>query len=223
MIDLYTCATANGQKASIILEECGLAYKAHTVDLYAGEHRSPAFLAINPVGKVPAIVDAEVAGEPINIGESLAICYYAAEKTGKLLPERPAERAAMHQWASVAASGFGAAFSGLFWARHLAPEQPDWVAQRFIDEAERCFAAMNDRLGESEFLAGADYSIADVLAYPVAATSSKTLDAGIEPYANIHRRAPLVANIVRHRFRRHAGQERFRFHSHSPAGTAMPR
>jgi len=192
VIDLYTVATANGQKVSIMLEETGLPYKVHPVDLFAGEHRTPAFLAVNPIGKAPAIVDHDTDGPPINIGESLAICYYLAEKSGRFAPEAPAARAQMHYWAAVVASGFGAAFSGLFWANNLAPEKLDWVANRFIDEAKRCLAAMDARLGAAAYLAGEAYSLADVIAYPVAATSSKALAEGIEPYAHIQRWAQEV-------------------------------
>lgn len=187
MIDFYAVATANGQKAAIMLEEVGVDYRTHLIDLIKGEHKSPDYLAINPVGKVPAIIDRDTGGDPVTVFETGAILLYLAEKTGKLMPTAAAERAAMHVWMHVVAAGASPAFTGQFIFGTLAQEKVPSAIAYFLAEAARFLEAIDGRLAEAEYLAGGSYSIADILAYPVAVTSAGRLEDGLDPYPNIRR------------------------------------
>jgi len=173
MIELHTTPTANGYKASIMLEECGLPYRARSYDLVRGEHLAPEFLRLNPVGRVPAIVDPVAGAEPVVVFGTQAIATYLAEKTGRLLPADPAARAAAHSWAGMVASDAGPAFSGQFVFSKIAPEPLPWAQQYFERLCVRMLRALETRLAVVPYLAGDEYSIADVLAYPVAAVSVK--------------------------------------------------
>jgi GST-like protein len=188
MIDLYTTATANGQKVSIMLEECGLPYRAEIVDLSAGHHLMPPFIHLNPAGKVPAIVDSEgPGGEPFALAQSLAICLYLAEKAGRFLPADGFARAEAYRYMALVSSDIGGAFTGLFVFSMIYPQQSDAVLAYFREQAARNLRVLDRRLGESPFLAGDDYSIADILAYPVAATSVRNLPEALSPYPNLRR------------------------------------
>jgi GST-like protein len=192
MIDFYTSDTANGQKVALMLEETGLSYRRHIVDLARGAHLCPAFLAVHPLGKIPAIVDPDgPGGLPLALGQSLAIVVYLAEKSGALLPREPRERARALHYMALVASDIGAAFSGLFNCGIL-PEMTGQPVDRatvayFTDQAHRGLAVLAQRLAESAFLAGDSFTVADVLAYPVAASSVRML--GPEPLA----RYPAIA------------------------------
>jgi GST-like protein len=186
MIDLFTSATANGQKVSIMLEECGLDYRVHVVDMAAGDHLAPAFLALNPAGKIPVIVDTDgPGGRQVTLAQSMAIVLYLAEKTGKLMPADPGERAEAYRYMSLVASDVSAAFSGIFAFSVLHPEPG--AAAFFRAQAQRQLRVLDQRLAESPYLAGKAFSVADILAYPVAATSSKLLADGIADYPNLSR------------------------------------
>ena len=166
MIDLYTFGTPNGRKASIMLEEVGLPYTVHKVDITKDEQFDPAFLAINPNNKIPAIVDQDgPGGQPFALFESGAILIYLAEKTGKLLPADPRGRATAIQWLMFQMGGFGPMLGQAHHFNRFAPEQVPYAIKRFTDEANRLYGVLDKRLGESEFVAG-DYSIADVALYP---------------------------------------------------------
>lgn len=186
MIEFYTSDTANGQKVALMLEETGLAYRRHDIDLVGGEHLRPAFLAIHPLGKIPAIVDSDgPGGLPLALGQSLAIVLYLAEKSGTLLPSEPRERARTLQYMALVASDVGAAFSGLFNCKIL-PELTGQPVNRetvayFTDQAHRSLGVLDQRLAESTFLAGDSFTVADILTYPVAASSVRML--GAEPLA----------------------------------------
>lgn len=186
MIDLYTSATANGQKVSIMLEECGLAYRVHIIDLAAGDHLAPSFLALNPAGKIPVIVDPDGPdGQSFTLAQSLAIVLYLAEKTGRLLPSDPRERAEAYRYMALVASDASAAFAGTFIFSVLHPDPGP--ATHFRAQAERQLRILDRRLAESPYLAGPTVSVADMLAYPVAATSSKLLPDGIADYPALRR------------------------------------
>lgn len=192
MIDFYTSDTANGQKVALMLEETGLAYRRHEVDLARGAHLLPAFLAVHPLGKIPAIVDPEgPGGLPLALGQSLAIVLYLAEKSGALLPSEPGERAQALHYMALVASDIGAAFSGLFNCAVLPASMGRSVdgetVAYFTDQAHRGLAVLEQRLEESAFLAGDSFTVADVLAYPVAVSSVRML--GAEPLA----RYPAIA------------------------------
>ncbi len=191
MIDLYTAATANGQKVSIMLEECGLGYNVHIVDLAAGEHTTETFLRLHPGGKIPAIVDPDgPEGKPFALSQSLAIVVYLAEKTGRFLPAGARERAEAWRYMSLVASDAGGAFTGVFMFGVMMQEPTPFDFYR--TQAERQLRLLDQRLGESRYLAGDEYSVADIMAYPVAATSSKLLPGGIAGCPNLARWAEEV-------------------------------
>jgi GST-like protein len=166
MIDLYTWATPNGRKISIMLEEIPLPYEVIGVDISSGEQLSPEFLAINPNGKIPAIVDHEgLGGKATPVFESGAILIYLAEKTGKLLPSEPTGRLAVIEWLMFQMSALGPMLGQAHHFRRFAPERIPYAIERFEKEAARLYAVLDGQLGTAEYLAG-DYSIADIASYP---------------------------------------------------------
>lgn len=186
MIDFYTSDTANGQKVALMLEETGLPYRRQDVDLTSGAHRLPAFLAVHPLGKIPAIVDSDgPGGAPLALGQSLAIVLYLADKSGRLLPTEPRARTLALHYMALVASDIGAAFSGLFNCGVLPAMTGQAVHHEtvayFTDQAHRGLAVLDQRLSESAFLAGDSFTAADILAYPVAVSSVRML--GPEPLA----------------------------------------
>lgn len=169
MIDLYTWGTPNGRKASIALEELALPYAVRPIDIGKGDQFKPAFLAINPNGKIPALVDPDGPdGKPISVFESGAILIYLAEKTGKLLPKDPRGRSVVMQWLMFQMGGVGPMFGQAHHFRRFAPEKIPYAIDRYTNETRRLYGVLDRRLAEAEYLAG-DYSIADIATYPWAA------------------------------------------------------
>jgi len=168
MIDLYTHATPNGHKISIALEELGLAYAVHLVDLLKSEQMAPAFLAINPNNKIPAIVDPDGPdGKPISVWESGAILVYLAETTGSaLLPARGAARYATLQWLMFQMAGVGPMFGQAGHFTLYAKEKIQYGIDRYSSEARRLLGVMDRQLEQHAWLAGGDYSIADIATFP---------------------------------------------------------
>jgi GSH-dependent disulfide-bond oxidoreductase len=166
MIDLYTWGTPNGRKASIALEELVLPYKVHPIDIGKGDQFKPAYLAINPNGKIPAIVDPDGPdGKPMAVFESGAILIYLAEKTGKLLPKDARGRSVAIQWLMFQMGGVGPMFGQAHHFRRFAPEKISYAVDRYTNETKRLYGVLDRRLNDAEFLAG-DYSIADIATYP---------------------------------------------------------
>jgi GSH-dependent disulfide-bond oxidoreductase len=167
MIDLYYWATPNGLKITLFLEEAGLDYKIHPVDIGKGDQFKPEFLAIAPNNRIPAIVDTAPAGggAPISLFESGAILLYLAEKTGKFIPSDVRGRAEVLQWLFWQMGGLGpmAGQNGHF--NVYAPEKIPYAIDRYNKEVSRLYGVMNKRLGDRKFLAGG-YSIADMACYP---------------------------------------------------------
>jgi len=168
MIDLYFSPTPNGLKARLFLEEAGLDYRIVKVRLSAGEQFAPAFLAISPNGKIPAIVDHAPAhgGGPQIVFESGAILLYLAEKVGRFLPVDPRARLDAMQWLvwQVAALGPTAGQAGYF--RVYAPQPVDAAIDRYTRELRRLYGVLDRRLAGREYIAGDEYSVADIAAYP---------------------------------------------------------
>ena len=158
MIELYTWPTPNGWKASISLEEMGIPYVVREVDIMSGEQKQPAFLRLNPNGRVPAIVDTEA---DITVFESGAILIYLAELCGRLLPEDRAGRAAVIQWVMFQMSGIGPMMGQANIFSRYFPEKIPAAIDRFQAEVRRLFSVLDGQLAHNEFLAG-DYSIADI-------------------------------------------------------------
>lgn len=149
-----------------MLEEVGIAYEVHRIDMGAGDQFEPAFLEISPNNKIPAIVDLDGPGDtPINVFESGAILIYLAEKTGQLLPTDARERLSVLQWLMFQMGGVGPMFGQANHFIKFAAEDVPYGKKRYRDEAMRLLGVMDRRLGEVEFLAG-DYSIADIATWP---------------------------------------------------------
>lgn len=187
MIDLHTVPTANGYKASIMLEEIGLPYRVEMYDLLKGENLKPELLALNRVGRLPVIVDHDVEGDPLSIYGSAAILQYLAEKTGRLLPKTGRERAKVIEWLGIVSSDISPAYSGQFVFNVVAQEKQPWAIAFYDRLCSRLIQVMEDQLATSAFLAGTEYSIADILAYPVAAVSMKRFPGTLDAHPNIAR------------------------------------
>jgi GSH-dependent disulfide-bond oxidoreductase len=167
MIDLYTAATPNGRKAVIMLEELGLPYTLHALDLRAEDQRKPEYLAINPNGRIPAIVDHEAAGidgGKLAVFESGAILIYLAEKTGKLLAPSGQARYEALEWVMFQMSAVGPMFGQFFHFNNASLEKVPYAIERYRKESLRIMAVLEGRLTGHEYLAG-EYSIADVCTY----------------------------------------------------------
>jgi glutathione S-transferase len=163
MIDLYTAPTPNGWKVSIALEELGLAYTVHPIRLDQLEQKQPWFLALNPNGRIPAIVDR--ANGDFAVFESGAILLYLAERTGKLLPADPKARSVAIQWLMFQMSGVGPMQGQANVFFRYAPEKIQYAIDRYQNETRRLYEVLDRRLGEAEYLAG-EYSIADIATWP---------------------------------------------------------
>ncbi len=182
MIDFYTSGTGNGHRAAIALEESGLRYRTHKLNLAAGEQRKPEYLAINPAGTIPAIVDHEgPGGKPLALAQSGAIALYLAEKTAKLLPKDPARRAAALQWFMFACTDCAVTGGAIFQLANNAPEKAPANIAFFEERLLRFFGVFDRRLAEREYLSD-EYSVADVAFYPVANQRKSALEqAGVFP------------------------------------------
>jgi glutathione S-transferase len=163
VIDLYTWTTPNGRKVSIALEEMGLPYTVHPVPIRTGVQKEPPFLAINPNGRIPAIVDRE-AGD-FAVFESGAILIYLAEKSGLFMPSEIKARSVVIQWLMWQMGGLGPMHGQANVFNRYFPEKIPAVIKRYQDETKRLFTVMNTRLADHAFLAG-DYSIADMASWP---------------------------------------------------------
>ena len=159
MIDLYTASTPNGHKASVALEELALPYAVQAIDLMKGEQKTPTFLAINPNGRIPAIVDREA--DDFAVFESGAILIYLAEKTGRLMPTDAKGRSRVLQWLMFQMGGVGPMMGQANVFFRYFPEKIQPAIDRYQNESRRLFEVMERRLSESEWLAD-DYSIADI-------------------------------------------------------------
>jgi glutathione S-transferase/GST-like protein len=183
MIDLYTAATPNGHKVSIALEELGLPYTVHAIDLAKLEQREPWFLKICPNGRIPAIVDRE-AGD-FAVFESGAILIYLAEKTGRLMPADPQGRSLVMQWLMFQMAGVGPMMGQANVFFRYFPEKIQPAIDRYQGEVRRLFGVLDERLAEHEFLAG-DYSIADIANWAWVRTHDWS-GVTIEPFPHLSR------------------------------------
>ncbi|MES1024579.1 glutathione binding-like protein [Gloeocapsa sp. BRSZ] len=168
MIDLYYWTTPNGHKITMFLEEAELPYTIMPVNIGTGDQFKPDFLKISPNNRIPAIVDRAPAdgGEPISVFESGAILLYLAEKTGKLISTDIRQRAEVLQWLFWQMGGLGPMAGQNHHFSQYAPEKIPYAIDRYVNETGRLYAVMNKRLSDRPFLAGNNYSIADIAAYP---------------------------------------------------------
>jgi GST-like protein len=196
MITLYTWTTPNGRKIPIMLEELGIPYTIEAVNIGEGEQFKPAFLAISPNNKIPAIVDTDADGRTVAVFESGAILTYLAEKTGRLLPASGPERYKVLEWLHWQIGGLGPMFGQLGFFELRAKEKSELASKHFLDEAERLLGVMDRQLAHHSWLAGAEYSIADIAAYPwVMAAVEKmqpVLGSQLESLHNVQRWLALV-------------------------------
>jgi GSH-dependent disulfide-bond oxidoreductase len=161
VIDLYTASTPNGYKASIALEETGLPYQVKAVDLRGGAQFEAEFLKISPNNKIPAIIDGDV-----SVFESGAILVYLAEKAGKLLPISGRTRTRVFEWMFFQAGGTGPMLGQAHHFRNYAPEKIPYAIERYSNEGKRLYGVVDKRLSESKYLAGDEYTIADIMNLP---------------------------------------------------------
>ncbi|HEY6514326.1 MAG TPA: glutathione binding-like protein [Burkholderiaceae bacterium] len=167
MIEVYSWATPNGHKVHVMLEECALPYKVVAVDIGAGDQFEPEFLAISPNNKIPAIVDPDGPdGKPISLFESGAILLYLAGKTGRFLPADTRGRYNVLQWLMFQMGGVGPMLGQAHHFRIYAPEKIAYAIERYTREAGRLYRVMNDQLAKSRYIAGPDYTIADIAIFP---------------------------------------------------------
>ncbi len=167
MITLHAWPTPNAHKISIMLEECGLAYEVVPVDITAGDQFAPDFLKLSPNNRMPAIVDSDGPdGGRVSVFESGAILIYLAEKTGRFLPASGTARVRTLEWLMFQMANLGPVAGNAQHFRDAAPERVPYAIDRFTDEAGRLYGVMDRRLGEVPYLAGDDYSIADMACWP---------------------------------------------------------
>ena len=179
MIDLYYAPRPNGHKVSLFLEESGLQYRLHRIDISAGEQFKPEFLAISPNNKIPAIVDSQPVdgGTPVSIFESGAILQYLAEKTGKFLSKELRERTVTLEWLTWQVAGFGPMLGQNHHFTHYAPQPVPYAIERYLQETQRLYGVLNRQLEKNAYIAGENYSIADMATYPwVAAHERQRID-----------------------------------------------
>jgi GSH-dependent disulfide-bond oxidoreductase len=167
MIDVFSWPTPNGHKVHIMLEECGLPYRAIPVDIGAGDQFKPEFLKISPNNKIPAITDPQGPdGKPISLFESGAILVYLAAKTGKFMPASDRAKYEVLQWLMFQMGSVGPMLGQTHHFRMYAPEKLEYAIERYSNEARRLYGVIDRRLSQSAWLGGTDYSIADIATFP---------------------------------------------------------
>jgi len=186
-LDLYTWKTSNGRKATIMLEECGLEYNLHPIDISTGVQFSDEFVAINPNSKIPALVDHDGPnGDKITIFESGAILMYLAEKTGLFMPTEPEKKFEVIQWVMFQMGGIGPIFGQLHHFKRAAKEKVPYAINRYFNECRRLYRVLDVRLENRSFLANEDLSIADFCVLPwVFRHDWQEID--LQDFKNVHR------------------------------------
>jgi GST-like protein len=193
MIDLHYSATPNGQKIAIMLEEAELAYRVLPYDIFEGDHLTDEIGLINPNHKLPAIVDHAPldGGAPVSVFESGAILQYLADKVGAFLAPNGRERSAAIQWLTWQVAGLGPMGGQASHFMRYAPPGQEYGIERYSRELDRLLRVLNKRLEESEYVAGSDYTIADMAIWPGRAASF-VMGIGLETYPAIHRWFELI-------------------------------
>lgn len=187
MIDVYSWPTPNGHKVHIMLEETGLAYRVIPIDIAAGDQFKPEFLKISPNNKIPAIVDSDGPdGEPMSLFESGAILVYLAGKTGRFLPQSVRDKYATLQWLMFQMGSIGPMLGQAHHFNIYAPEKIAYAMNRYTREANRLYGVMDRRLGESEYIACGEYTIADIAIMPWL-RSYKNQGVDMDQYPNVKR------------------------------------
>ena len=200
MIELYTWFTPNGRKISIMLEECGLPYNVHPVNIGKDEQFDPEFLKISPNNKIPAVVDHDgPGGRTITLFESGAILLYLADKTGRFLPEEPHHRWETVQWLMWQMGGFGPMLGQAHHFNAYAPMRPDgpvvlpYAQARYTNEAARLYGVLDNRLSEHDYVAAGQYTIADMAIFPWCRLAGRQRQ-DIESFPNVKRWFDVIAS-----------------------------
>ena len=183
-IQLYTYQTPNGHKASIMLEEIGLPYAVHIVDIEKGDQNKPGFLALNPNNKIPVIVDPD---RNRTIVESGAILLYLTERSNLLKPRNEAEASLTLQWILFQAAHVGPTLGQLWNYKVFAEQKIPYVIGRFERETDRVLRVLDTRLGANPYLVGDLYGAADVMIWPWIRAAAAELDVDLDPYPNLVR------------------------------------
>jgi len=185
MIDLYSWATPNGHKVHIMLEETGLPYRAHGVNIRTGEQFKPAFLKISPNNRIPALLDPDgPGGKPLSLFESGAMLIYLAAKSGRFLPADLHDRYTALQWLMWQMGGVGPMFGQANHFRAYSVEKITYAIERYTNEANRLTGVLDRRLAEAAYLAGDEYSIADMAVFPWMRNADKRgIDMNAYPHA----------------------------------------
>jgi GSH-dependent disulfide-bond oxidoreductase len=194
MIDVYSWPTPNGRKIHIMLEECSLEYTAHPIDIGKAEQFKPDFLEISPNNRIPAITDDQGPdGNPISLFESGAILIYLAEKTDKFLPKDQRLKYETIQWLMFQMGGVGPMFGQSNHFSHYAIEKIPYAIDRYVNESRRLYSVMDKRLAEAKYLAGNEYTIADIATHPWAQGFERR---GVkeDEYPNVKRWVELIHN-----------------------------
>lgn len=188
MIELYTAPTPNGWKISIMLEECGLPYRVHWIDIGRGEQFADEFLRISPNNRIPAIIDTEPVdgGKPLPVFESGAILIYLAEKSGRFLSDDLRERNSALQWLMWQMAGLGPMLGQHGHFKLYAPERIEYATNRYHKEALRLYGVLNGRLQQAAFVAGDEYSIADMAIFPWVQTY-RAQEIDLDQFAEVRR------------------------------------
>lgn len=188
MIELYGMGSPNVVKVYLALEEMGLAYNVHPVDVFAGKQFDAEFVRLNPNAKVPVIVDSDgPGGKPYTVFESGAILLYLAEKTGKFLPADTAKKFDAIQWLMVQMTGLGPMSGQFVHFLRFAPPGNDYAKSRYATQMRRVYEVLDQRLGTTPFLGGAEYSIADMATFPWTRMAETLLGADAAKYPNVLR------------------------------------
>ncbi len=167
VIDVYSWPTPNGHKVHIMLEECGLPYRVHPIDIGKGDQFTPAFLKISPNNKIPAIVDSQGPdGQAMSLFESGAILIYLAGKTGRFLPASDRGKYDTLQWLMFQMGGLGPMLGQAHHFRIYAPETVPYAVERYTNEARRLYGVLDRQLASNHFVAGDEYTIADMAIFP---------------------------------------------------------
>jgi len=187
MIELYTWPTPNGHKIHIMLEETGLPYRVHAVDIGAGEQFKPEFLEISPNNKIPAMIDSDgPGGKPFALAESGAMLFYLAAKAGKFLPASLADRWRVMQWVMTQMGHVGPMLGQAHHFLQYAPEKIEYAVNRYRNEAKRLYGVLNKQLQKTEWLACGEYTIADMATMPWTRNPERQ-GVNIDEYPNVKR------------------------------------
>lgn len=186
VIEFYYWPTPNGWKVSIMLEECAIPYRTIPVDISKGDQFEPAFIAISPNNRMPAIVDHGVDGAPVPVFESGAIMFYLAEKTGMFMPHDPLGRKETLEWLFWQVGNQGPMAGQLSHFVNYGPEGQDYAKKRYANEYDRCLGVLEHRLADRPFILGEDYTIADMIAWPWVLIA-KPLGQPLDDFPNVSR------------------------------------